>query len=293
MAFPVPSEIKKTYPARGPLQQYRFATATAFECMRCQTAKKSKLITIYNSDWNSRLCNGCYGRLLSIFEIKAGSRPDDEKAEELANILLSTLSDQQTQQAIALLKIREQRVSWLTVGAERFLATSEFVAKSLRHSKNLDWSPAIIGLCKAVETELVDRLVTPLLELRENPLIDNDLRDKDFGRFAKYVRDGTGKPPELGTFAHFLQTIANSKRRRANSMFIQAFLKSLVDMPGSSWILDINGLHKNLDSLTKEFRNRSAHLDDLGAEEYEECRELVIGEDGLIWNLVYSTTPRK
>lgn len=67
---PVPSTVTKTYPQRGPLQQFRFAESTAFRCFRCSNAKKSKLITVYAGDWSRRLCNGCYGCLLSIYDIK-------------------------------------------------------------------------------------------------------------------------------------------------------------------------------------------------------------------------------
>ena len=79
---PVPSTTIKTYPRRGPLQQFRFADRTAFRCFRCGVTKKSKLITVYAGDWSKRLCNGCYGRLLSLHEIKAGTSSDDQRAEE-------------------------------------------------------------------------------------------------------------------------------------------------------------------------------------------------------------------
>jgi len=36
-------------------------------------AAPSKLITVYRGDWSKRLCNSCYGRLLSIYEIKAAN----------------------------------------------------------------------------------------------------------------------------------------------------------------------------------------------------------------------------
>jgi hypothetical protein len=93
---PVPSTITKTYPQRGPLQQFRFADSTAFRCVRCGGTKKAKLITIYTGDWSKRLCNGCYGSLLNLYEIKAGTTADDQRAEELATALLSavTLDDQ-------------------------------------------------------------------------------------------------------------------------------------------------------------------------------------------------------
>lgn len=73
MPLPVPSSIVKQYPSRGPMQQFRFKEATAFRCFRCGSTKTSKLIVVYGQDWNRRLCNGCYGRLLSIYEIKSGT----------------------------------------------------------------------------------------------------------------------------------------------------------------------------------------------------------------------------
>jgi hypothetical protein len=90
---PVPSTVAKTYPRRGPLQQFRFAENTAFTCFRCGNTKKSKLITVYYGDWSKRLCNGCYGRLLSLFDVKAGTAPDDQRADELAAALLSMVAE--------------------------------------------------------------------------------------------------------------------------------------------------------------------------------------------------------
>ena len=89
---PVPSNIKKRYPRRGPLQQCRFAEATAFRCFRCTRIKRSKLICVYMDDWSKRLCNGCYGRLLSLYDIKSGTKTEDERATELAGTLLSMVS---------------------------------------------------------------------------------------------------------------------------------------------------------------------------------------------------------
>jgi hypothetical protein len=89
---PVPFEIEKVYPPRGPLQQYRLAQSAAFSCFRCGQPKKSKLITVYRDDWSRRLCNGCYGRLLSIYEVKAGPAPDDERADALASVLMGLVS---------------------------------------------------------------------------------------------------------------------------------------------------------------------------------------------------------
>jgi hypothetical protein len=57
------------------------------------------LIAVYHRDWSTRLCNGCYGRLLSLYEIKAGTAPDDERAGELAAALLSMVSLEDERQA--------------------------------------------------------------------------------------------------------------------------------------------------------------------------------------------------
>src|SRR6266545_1018958 len=101
---PVPSSVTKTYPQRGPLQQFRFAEGTAFRCFRCGDTKKSKLIAVYGGDWSRRLCNGCYGRLLSLFEIKAGTDAYDQRAEALAAALLAAVAVEDQRHAERLLR---------------------------------------------------------------------------------------------------------------------------------------------------------------------------------------------
>lgn len=289
----IPSQIEKEYPPRGPLQQFRFKEATAFHCFRCGQTKKSKLITVYQQDGNRRLCNGCYGRLLSIYEIKAGTDQDDEKAEALAMLLLSISTLDQGKEFQRLFKISEKRAELLSETALRFLVTAEYVSKSLASTVNLDWSPATIGLCKAVEIEVVERLIMPLTTLRGSSLLNEDVKDKDIGRIAKFCRDGIGKPPELGTFSHFLQTIINSEKRRLTSALIQRFISLLKDCPNANWILDSNGLYAALSTLTYNYRNRAAHIDDLTKQDYEGCHSLVLGDSGILWKLVQATQPRK
>ena len=65
-----PGTIIKTYPQRGPIKQFRFEKIVAFNCFSCGKGKKAKLITIYKDNWNKRMCNGCYGGLLFIYDIK-------------------------------------------------------------------------------------------------------------------------------------------------------------------------------------------------------------------------------
>lgn len=290
---PVPSTVIKTYPQRGPLQQFRFVESTAFCCFRCGSTKKSKLITIYSGDWSKRLCNGCYGRLLSLYEIKAGTSADDQRAEELATALLSIVALDDQRQAERLFRASEQRSSALSSESVRFIATAEHVAGQLQAVPQLEWSPAVIGLCKAVELEVIRLVLLPLATQAEGQDLRIDKNNKDIGRVAVFCEDTNRKPPELGTFAHFLQTAIHSQSRRESSVLLHSFLKLAAEWTGSNWILAPNEFHHFLTVLTTNFRNRASHIDELDKEDYIACRELVIGPEGILWRLLLATERHK
>jgi hypothetical protein len=286
---PVPSTATKTYPVRGPLQQFRSAEGRAFRCFRCGDTKKSKLITVYGGDSSRRLCNGCYGRLLSLFEIKAGLDSEDQRAEALAEALLAVVAIDDQRNAERLLRTSERRAERLTPEAVRFIATAEHVARTLQSDAQLEWSPPTIGLCKAVEAEVVSRLLRPLAMRSSGEDLATDRADKDIGRVAAFCADQSQKPPELGAFAHFLQTTIHSQHRRESSALIRCFLNLLKEWTGSPWLMEPNGLHRTLVSLTTDFRNRAMHIDELSKADYAACRDLVIGGDGVLWRLLVAT----
>jgi len=230
---------------------------------------------------------------ITIYEIKADSGENDDKAEALAELLLKVFNRDQEQEIQRRYKLSECRAELVAATTLRFLATAEHVSRSLGEEANLDWSPAVIGLCKAVELEVVERLVLPLAAMCASISLESDIKDKDISRIAKFCRDGGGKPPELGTFAYFLQTVISSEKRRSTSALMLAFVSRMKDWPGANWILDSGGLHASLSSLTKQFRNRAAHTDELSKQDYESCRNLVVGEDGLLWRLVQATQAHK
>ncbi|KAH8153168.1 uncharacterized protein LAJ45_02755 [Morchella importuna] len=64
-APPALFEVVKVYPSRGPMTQYRLASATTFTCSRCQRQKTAKLVATRNGQWDALLCNGCYGFIIS------------------------------------------------------------------------------------------------------------------------------------------------------------------------------------------------------------------------------------
>ncbi|MBN1700158.1 MAG: hypothetical protein JW881_21785 [Spirochaetales bacterium] len=263
-----PGNIIKEYPEKGPMKQYRFDKAVAFACFRCGNEKKSKLITIYQSNWNKRLCNGCYGRLLSIYEIKAGTKSEDEKVDELIELLLKLVSDDELRIAIEKLKIKENRIQYLDSKTLRFVASAEYISSKTEEDYSLDWSHVIIGLCKAFENELVEKIIRPFKSHCKSIDISNDLKDNDLSRITKYISKENTKEPELGTFAHFLQTVLNSKSRRHTSNIIKTFYDFLTDFPYSNWILDKSGLLNAINSISNNFRNKAAHIEELGKEDF-------------------------
>ena len=123
--------------------------------------------------------------------------------------------------------------------------------------------------------------------------LSGDKKDKDIGRVAAFCVDTQRKPPELGAFAHFLQTVIHSQERRQTSRLIRCFLRLAGQWTGSTWLLDPEGLHRALTVMTGTYRNRAAHIDELARIDYLGCRELTIGSQGAIWNLVLSTERHK
>ena len=183
----------------------------------------------------------------------------------------------------------EKRAERLSPETVRFIATAEYVAGHLQSEPQLEWSPAVIGLCKAVESEIVNRILTPLMDKAGREDLSADKNDRDIGRVAAFCADPTRKLPEIGALAHFLKTVIHSQRRRVTSALIRNFLRLSGDWTGSNYILGPTSFHQSLTTLTTNFRNRAAHTGELGKEDYLSCRDLVIGNQGIIWKLLVAT----
>ena len=59
--------IKKSEIPYGELQQFVLEKISEFTCLRCKKNKVSKRVEIHKKDWSKRICNGCYGILLSKY----------------------------------------------------------------------------------------------------------------------------------------------------------------------------------------------------------------------------------
>ena len=282
-------QVVKTYPPRGPLQQYRLAASTSFLCSRCGTGKTSKLATTVQADWERLLCNGCYGRLLSIWEIKAGSLEDEARDAALLQMLTSAAPADEVARAQARLIASAPQHTQLSDAAQRMLATAHAVKATLRSVTGLDWSVAIIGLCKAVEVEVVYRIAEPLRQVTSGQDMTADLKDTEFARVARYCA-GTATPPELGSLARFLRTAANSKKRAETSVLVAALRSATKAWPSADWLFTKGGFTDAVEHLTREYRNPAAHTALLGEEDFTRCTRLVHGHDGLLWQLIVATS---
>ena len=70
------------------------------------------------------------------------------------------------------------------------------------------------------------------------------------------------------------------------------FFKLISAWPDSGWLVTPSGLYGSLVALTRDFRNRAAHLDTLTQiDSY--CREFVLGGDGILWRLLAATHGRE
>ena len=182
-----PRDVARSYPPRGLLRQYRLVTSATFHCFSCGVSKTSRLITTYKGCWDSLLCNGCYGRLLAVHQIKSGGLPDEERAQRMAQVLEGEVDEDVARQAAR--RIAAHNMSTLAVSpvATRFLGTSEVVGERLRHTPELDWSPAILGLCKAFEVELIRQVIDPLRRSLDGRDLDEDVSDPELRMVARLL----------------------------------------------------------------------------------------------------------
>lgn len=285
-------ETIKTYSQRGPLQQYRLATSTSFACFRCGGSKTSKLVTVFRGDWNELLCNGCYGRLLSLYDIRAAATDTASIADAVVEELLGLVSKDEARRAEELLHVRHKQVELLDPKALRLLATADYVASQLAHTTDLDWSAAVIGVCKAVEIETIRRVIEPLAMALVGADLATDAADKDIGRVAKYCAGRGAKPPELGTICHFLQTAAHSQERKTRSPLLRSLRDLVRGWPHGDWVLARDGAASAFEAVATKYRNPAAHTEELGEPDYRACVAAVLGDHGILWSLVRATTPR-
>ena len=248
-------------------------------------------MTVVRSDWSHLACNGCYGRLLSLYEIRTGAADTGAIADELAEALLGFVSDDDARRAEDILRVSDACADVLEPKALRLLATAEYVASHLAHGTELDWSAAIIGVCKAVEIEAVRRIVDPLAAATRSEDLSSDVADKDIGRVARYCTNRMSKPPELGAIRHLLTTAAHSQERQQSS-HSRALrdpapplaTRRLAVCPGR-WRRSPRGGHDQVSQPRRPHRG-------VRRVDYRACVDEVLGETACCGTSFASSTPR-
>lgn len=284
-------EIAKSYPRRGPLQQYRAASATGFTCLRCLQAKTSKLVATVNDDGSQLMCNGCYGYLLSVWNIRAGQDEDAQRDDALLRLLASAVTAAEVERGRALLLARQTLAGLLSPNTLTLLSTAEAVGAGLVswRATDLDWSVATLPLCKAVEIEVVRLVVEPLKQATQGVDLSADATGS-LKAIVNYCRGHHSPPPMLRAITRFLEDVTSPE---ATSGPLAQALRSITRRwPRSDWLFDSDGLPAALDALRTNFRNRAAHTEILRRDEFDACSELVIGSQGLLWRLLLATRPQ-
>jgi hypothetical protein len=171
----------------------------------------------------------------------------------------------------------------------RCIKSAEWIADQFNSEPDFEWSCAVLPLCKGLENEIHEKMLSPLRQASAGESLKHDCDDKDFARVAKYCAGRTKTPPEMGSFAWFLGTAINSKSRRERSQLLRIFFHLIAAMANQSWLLSTNGLLLAINEVTQRFRNPAAHLETLTRIHYQECQEFLIGENGVLWALIEAT----
>jgi hypothetical protein len=136
----------------------------------------------------------------------------------------------------------------------------------------------------------VIRLIAePLKAVASQLDLASESANPDLRKMVRYCQ-GRGTL-ELGALAYFLRAVTVGP---ASQGILADSLRSVArTWPRSDWLFDALGLPTSLMALAKDFRNRAAHTEVLGADAYAACAEFVTGREGLLWRLLLAAQPRR
>jgi RNA polymerase-binding transcription factor DksA len=189
--------------------------------------------------------------------------------------------------------LRELSQGDLSDLTRKCIKSAEWIAEKFINEPEFEWSCAVLPLCKGLENELHERILLPLRESSRLADLSADCIDNDMRKIARYCAGKAKKPPEIGVFAWFLQTVIHSKSRAKTSALLALFIGLVAKMANKKWLLASDGLLAALNSATDRFRNPAAHLASMSRHDYLECREFLIGLSGVLWTLINATSLAK
>jgi len=158
-----------------------------------------------------------------------------------------------------------------------YLVSSEFLNDSIIIQMVDDFSPVVLQMSRAVESELQLKIFKPFTNhIRSaNPNIattySDDFRNKDMSQFAEMlVNNRTGYT--LGQM-HFILKTTGTKEAYENSLLAQDFHDYLIENFDAG--LSKKEFLDDVFELQKKFRNKSAHVNVLTKEQTQDCKFLV------------------
>lgn len=158
-----------------------------------------------------------------------------------------------------------------------FLLSAEYINDTLVKQMSEDFSPYVLQMSRAVESELLLKLFKPFTNFirAENPHLDityeNDLNNRSTTLFAKMVVNNR-TTYTLGNMFYILTSVADTTLNDRSEIvrdFYEFINENYSDELYSSVFLD------DLNSLLKRFRNKSAHTEILSRQKSIECKDLV------------------
>ncbi len=158
-----------------------------------------------------------------------------------------------------------------------FLLSAEYLNDTLVYQSSGDFSPYILQMSRAVESELLLKLFIPFTNFirAENPYVKDtyeyDLQNKKTSLFANMVINNR-TTFTLGNMCHILSGL-NDGFLRERSEIMKDFT-GFVDENYSSGVYAKEFLN-DLTELLKKYRNKSAHTTLLSREKASDCKHLV------------------
>jgi type III restriction enzyme len=158
-----------------------------------------------------------------------------------------------------------------------YLISAEFLNDTIITQMVEDFSPVVLQMSRAVESELQLKLFKPFTNFirSENPNVtstySDDFRNADLKQFAEMIQHNRTSYT-LGQM-HFILKITGSKGAYENSLLAQDFHDYLLENFDAG--LSKKEFLDDVFELQKKYRNKSAHVNVLSKDEATDCKFLV------------------
>lgn len=171
---------------------------------------------------------------------------------------------------------------------KRCLPFAELLYSMLQRIKSYDYSSVILELCRALENELLQKIFRSytsnlifrkkgnsldrfLLEDKKNPKLETQKFCKAVIRASK--SENNVPKYTLGEMNKIL-SLLNDEDKRSNSPLLSDFFSYLENIINLDMLLD-SEYREKINEIINEYRNPSAHTDEMPKERADECKKIM------------------